>query len=167
MNMAAANGSGGPPGLGGSTQGLYSGFQQLARVYVRAGEVRDTVEQDQFNIEKYVKEVASLLADAVQATGKMFEEERMRMINMVTSVHLGGLGGGSRYPEGIMEDEVIQGLRAVNRDKGLFRQWHQKFTTVLGQVRMEYEEIVHRLAREIDFGKNMENMMNVLARRTM
>ena len=91
---------GGPPGLGGSSSGAiaYSGFghvgaagrcyTHLAQVYLRAGEVRDAVENDQLNIEKCVKEVAALLVDTVQATGKMFEEEHMRMISMVTSVHL-------------------------------------------------------------------------------
>ncbi len=38
----------------------------------------------------------------------------------------------------------------------MFKQWHQKFTTALGQVRAEYEEIVQHLAREIDMGKEME-----------
>jgi hypothetical protein len=29
---------------------------------------------------------------------------------------------------------------------------------------MEYEEIVHRLAKGIDFGKDMENILSTLAR---
>ena len=66
------------------------------------------MEQDQFNSERYFKELASLLADAVQATGKMFEEELMRMIN--TSVHPGGVLGGNRVPKGIMKHKVIQNL---------------------------------------------------------
>ncbi len=80
----AVNGGGGPLGLGGANPGAYSGcghggmavrcYQQLARVYIRAGEIRGSVEQNQLKIEKYVKEIASLLADAAQATGKMFEE---------------------------------------------------------------------------------------------
>ncbi len=64
-------------------------YSQLARVYLRAGEVRHVVESDLVNMERNVKEIASLLADAAQATGKIFEEEHMRMINMVTSVHPG------------------------------------------------------------------------------
>ncbi len=72
-----------------------------------SGEVRDVVESDLLNMEKYLKEIASLLADADQATGKIFEEEHMRMINMVTSVHPGGVGGGNRVPKGIMEHKVI------------------------------------------------------------
>ena len=46
----------------------------------------------------------------------------------------------------------------------MFRQWQQKFTTALGQVRAEYEEIVHKLAREIDLGREMENILTMLGR---
>ncbi len=60
------------------------------------------MEHDPLNMERYVKEIAGLLADAVQATGKMFEEEQIRMINVVTSMHPGGVGGGNRVPKGIM-----------------------------------------------------------------
>ncbi len=42
---------------------------------LRAGEVRDNVENDQLNIERYVEEIASLLVDLVQVAGKMLEEE--------------------------------------------------------------------------------------------
>ncbi len=49
----------------------------------------DNVEDDSINVEKYVNELASLLAETIQATGKMFEEEHLRMINMVTSIHPG------------------------------------------------------------------------------
>jgi hypothetical protein len=46
-----------------------------------------------------------------------------------------------------MEHKVIQNLRAVSGDKALFKQGHRKFTTVIGQVRSSYEEIVrgHRV----------------------
>ncbi len=80
----------------------------MARTFVRGGEVRDNFELDSINVEMYVKELASLLEDAIQATGKTFEEEHSRMINRVTSIHPG------------------------DGDKGLFRQWYQKFTTALG-----------------------------------
>ncbi len=59
---------------------------------------------------------------------------------------------------------MIQNLTAVNGDKGLFRHWHQKFTTALGQVKTEYEEIVHKLAQEIDMGRDMETVLTTLGR---
>ncbi len=57
---------------------------------------------------------------------------------------------------------MIKNLKAVSGDKMLFRHWHQKFTTALGQFRGSYEEIVHRVAREIDFGKQIETVMTTL-----
>ncbi len=95
----------------------------MARVSLRAGEVRGIIEADSINVEKYVMEIATLLSDLTKAIGKMFEEEHLRMINMVTSMHTGGLGGagGPRLTGGIIEHKAIQNLRAVNRDQGLFR----------------------------------------------
>ncbi len=74
-------------------------YSQLARVFLRAGNVRDVVESALLNTERCVTEIASLLLGAVQTTGKMFEKEHMRMINMVTSVHPGGVGGSNRVPK--------------------------------------------------------------------
>ena len=37
-----------------------------------------------------------------------------------------------------------------------------KSITALGQVKAEYEEIVHRLAREIDLGKEMEAILTMM-----
>ncbi len=57
------------------------------------------------------------------------------MINMVSAIHVGvshGSGGGVRFTRGILEPKAIQNLRAASGDKGLFRQWHQKFTNALG-----------------------------------
>ena len=133
-------------------------------VLQRAGEIKDNVEADSINVEKYVRELAAVVIDLTKASGKMFEQEHLRMINMVSAINTGGSGatGGPRFNRGIMEHKVIQNLRAVNGDKGLFRQWHQKFTTALGQVKAEYEEIVHRLAREIDLGKEMEAILTMM-----
>ncbi len=57
---------------------------------------------DSINVGKYVKELASLLADMTQATGRMFEEEHLPMINMVTSTHPRGGGGSPRFNKIIM-----------------------------------------------------------------
>ncbi len=61
-----------------------------------------------------------------------------------------------------MEHKLIQNLRAVSGDKGLFRQRHQDFTIAFGQAREGFEEIVHKLAREIDLGKDMETVLGRL-----
>ena len=61
-----------------------------------------------------------------------------------------------------MEHKVIQYFRAVNGDKSLFRQWHQKITTALGQVSGDNEEIVQRMVKEIDLGKDLEKVVTTL-----
>jgi hypothetical protein len=96
----------------------------------------------------------------------MFDEEHLGMM-MVTSIHPGEGGGGTRFNRGIMEHRVLQNLRAVSGDKGLFRQWHRKFTTALGQVRAEYEEIVHKLAREIDLEREIETVLIIFGEKRL
>ena len=157
--MAASGGPRGPPGFGGSSVGggsiPYSGFghvgtagrcyTRMARVYLRAGEVRDNVENDQLNIKKYVKEIAAVMADLTKATGRLFEQEHMRMIIIVSAINPGGFagrGGNGVTKRGIMEHKVITNLWRVNVDKSLFRQWHQRFITAVGQYGQVHEEIV-------------------------
>ncbi len=41
-------------------------------------------------MEKYVKELTVTMIDATEATGRMSEEEHVRMINMVGAIHSGG-----------------------------------------------------------------------------
>ena len=45
----------------------------MACVLLHAGEVRDNVEAGSINVEKYVKEIAALVADLTKAAGRMFE----------------------------------------------------------------------------------------------
>ncbi len=125
----------------------------MAQVLQHAVEVRDHVEGDSSSEKKYVKEMTIMVYDLIKATGGMFEQECLRMINMVSAIIPGGAGGSYRTPKGIFEHRVIQNLGAVSGGKELFRQWHQKFIAALGQVRTEYEEIVHRLAKEVDLGR--------------
>ncbi len=68
-------------------------------------------------MERYVKEFVSLLVDTIQATGKMFEEEHLRMVNMVTAINPRRKGGNGSTTRGIMRHKVITNLRCVNGDK--------------------------------------------------
>ncbi len=61
-----------------------------------------------------------------------------------------------------MDHKVIQYLRAVNGDQSLFRQWHQQITTALGQVSSGHEEIVQRMVKDIDLGKDLEKVVTTL-----
>jgi hypothetical protein len=87
---------------------------------IRAGEVRDNVEADSINVEKYVKELAALTADLSKAAGRMFEQLRLMLINMVSAIHAGGSGrsgGGVRFTRGIIKHKVTQNLWAVSGGK--------------------------------------------------
>jgi hypothetical protein len=93
-----------------------------------------------------------------KATGAMFEQDHLRFISLITSSTSGGHSGGG-FHQTVMENKVIQILRAVKGDKSLFMQWHHKFTTALGQVGGAREDAVHRLVREIDLGKEMDKVV--------
>ena len=153
-------GVGGPSGLVGGFGDV--GEARLAAGMARLQEIEQNVEHDAVNSEKYIRELSKVCGDMFRATGAMFEQEHLRFINMFTAAGSGGNGGGYKYPKAIMEHKVIQNLRAVNGDKWLFRQRHQKFTTALGQIEGSHEEIVHRLVREIDLGKEMEKVVTGL-----
>ena len=127
----------------------------------RLKEISDNVEADQLNIEKYVKELTDVVREMFMSTGSMFQQESLRVLNTLAAQGGGGYGAGGRWsPKAIMEHKVIQHLRAVNGDKSLFRQWHQKFTTALGQVHGEHEEVIQRMVKEIDLGKTWYSCFN-------
>ena len=44
-------------------------------------------------MEKYVKELTNTMIALTKGTGRMLEQEHFRMINMVTAINPGGLGG--------------------------------------------------------------------------
>ena len=128
-----SGGVGVPPGLGeggfGDVGEAAVCFQTMAKTMKRLGEIRDNVEADSINVEKYVKELSVVTRDLTKACGRMFEQEHA----MFSATRNNG-GGGGGFHRGAMEHKVIMNLRAVDGDKSIFRQWHQKFTTALGQV---------------------------------
>jgi len=132
----------------------------------RLKEIAENVESDQLNIEKYVKELTTVVREMFLSTGSMFQQESVRFSSMIAATggggYGGGHGGGSKYQKTIMEHKVIQYLRTVSGDKSLFRQWHQKFTTALGQVPGAHEEIIQRMVKEIDLGKELGKVVATL-----
>ena len=139
--------TGGPPGLEGFGEvgEARMNFNRMVKGMARLREIAENVETDQLNIEKYVKELTNVCQEMFMSVGSMFQQEHLRFFSLLAVTGGGGHGGGARFPNAIMEHKVIQYLRAVNGDKSLFRQWHQKFTTALGQISSGHEEIVQRL----------------------
>ncbi len=126
--------------------------------------MKDNVEADSINVEKYFKELAISMIDMTKARGRMFEQEPLRMINMVSAINTSGLGGGgwAGFTKGAMEHKVIMNLRMVKGDKFLFRPWHQRFVTAVGQVDGAHQEIIQHLARETDLGKELDRAVEDL-----
>ncbi len=73
-----------PPGLGGSLDGGVGGgfghlgeaglcYTKMAREVQRAGDVYD-------NVDEHVREIAALVIDLVKASGRMFEQEHLKLI---------------------------------------------------------------------------------------
>ncbi len=57
------------------------------------GEIRDYVELDGINVERYVKELTSVTLELAKAAGRVFEQEHLRLIAMITAVGGGGVYG--------------------------------------------------------------------------
>ena len=153
-----------PPGLGGfgDVGEARMNFNRMSQGMHRLKEISENVEADQLNIEKYVKELTDVVREMFMSTGSMFQQESMRLLSMLAAQGGGGYGANGRPQKTIMEYKVIQYLRAVNGDKALFRQWHQRFTTALGQVPGNHEEIIQRMVKEIDLGKELEKVVITL-----
>ncbi len=92
----------------------------MAKVTKRLTEIEDNVEADSINVKKYLKELAITMIDMTKATGRMFEQEHFRMINMVRAINPGGKGGTGFTMRRIMEHKVIMNFRMVHGGKSLF-----------------------------------------------
>jgi hypothetical protein len=124
------------------------------RFYESSGE---TAETDGRNLELYG--VATVCKQLFYIIGKTIEKEPLRFLSTITAAgSSGGVAAGQgRYTNGIMEHKVSQNLRVET--KVCSRHWHQKFTAALGQVRREYEEIVYKLVKETDLGKELDKIV--------
>ncbi len=58
----------------------------MAKVMKRLAEIMNNVEFDSINVERYVKELTNTTIDLMKATGGMFEQEHLKMINMVSAI---------------------------------------------------------------------------------
>ncbi len=60
-------------------------------------EIENSVASDSINVEKYALEVTKVSEDGCKAVGRMFQQERLRCIVMITSA---GISGGGKYTKG-------------------------------------------------------------------
>ena len=91
-------GVGVPPGLAGAGFGEVgesrANFNRMVKGMTRLKDISENVAGDQLNVEKYVKELSDVRTEMCRATACMFEQEHLRLINMLTATG----GGGSKYP---------------------------------------------------------------------
>ncbi len=95
---------------------------------------------------KYLMELAVVTMDFAKACGRMFEQEHLGFIAMLTATRTSG--GGGAFHIGVIEHNVIMNLIAVGGDKSVSRQWRHEFTTAFGHVGGVREEIVDRLVED-------------------
>ena len=88
--------------------------------------------------EDKVKEALHEMVAIVKAIGRSMEAEHLRMdghiLTRLSSMSFGS-GFGHSKSKSIMEYKVIQGLAEVSSDRSIFRQWHHKFRSAIGQSR--------------------------------
>ncbi len=82
----------GPPTFGfGHVGEAGACYAKMAQALRHAEGVRDNVEGDSINVARCVKEVTIMIYDLTKATGRMFEQEHLKMINMVSAINHGGV----------------------------------------------------------------------------
>ncbi len=69
--------------------------------------VESSVEAYVGNLERYIKEVATVTKQLFHIIGKTFEQERFRFISMITAACGGGTGGQVKFSKCTMEHKVI------------------------------------------------------------
>ncbi len=84
-----AGGVGVPPGLHQGGLGYFGQeavcFSRMSAGMERLTQSDENVENDQINIEKYVKELTSVCKELFKATGVMFEQDPVRVTPMITA----------------------------------------------------------------------------------
>ncbi len=65
-------------------------FQTMAKAMRRLGEIRDNVESDSINVDRYLKELAFMTMDPTKARGRMFDHEHLMFIAMLSATRISG-----------------------------------------------------------------------------
>ncbi len=60
-------------------------FSRMSAGTDRLSQIEENVENDQLDIDKYVKELTSVCREMFKATGTMFEQDHLRFISTTTA----------------------------------------------------------------------------------
>ena len=76
-----------PPGLDGfgDVGEARLNFNRMSQGMHRLKEIAENVESDQLNIEKYVKELTTVVREMFLSTGSMFQQENVRFFSMIAA----------------------------------------------------------------------------------
>ena len=81
-----------PPGLDGfgDVGEARLNFNRMSQGMHRLKEIAENVESDQLDIEKYVKELTTVVREMFLSTGSMFQQENVRVFSMIAATGGGG-----------------------------------------------------------------------------
>ncbi len=85
-------------------------YKEMVRGMKRFKDIENNMATDSINMEKYVKELSKVCWDMSRTTGAMFEQEHLRLINMMVATACGGNGRGHKFNERVMENKIMKGL---------------------------------------------------------
>ena len=64
-------------------------------------------------------------------------------------------GGFMRNP---LESKTINNLKPLTGDKGMFRQWNQKFISAVYTINNEYGDAMKNIEKELDMGSKTDEV---------
>ena len=121
-------------------------------------------EADSRDTDEVLKDALKEICAAIRRIGFALDTEHLRIDSRVlhglSQENLGSPPGLGPRNKSIMEYKVIQGLAKVSSDKSIFRQWHQKFMSAIGQVNGRYSIMIEEMVKLIDLGKSIDKVLD-------
>ena len=145
----------------------------LSHLRSGAGQVQTNLEELETKVKnELVGGVAAKMSQNEQTVSGLagsiaLVEQKVNALEMIftgisnAGMSIGGGKGGDRT-RGILEYKAMQFLKPLSGDKGLFRQWHQKFVSAAYTVKEEFGELLKKLAMELDVGIKMDDLRKII-----
>ena len=112
--------------------------------------------------DEVVKTSLVTIREVFTAIGMNIEGEYARIVKLIDDKVANSTGYVGKSAKGIMEYKVMQHLKVVTGDKGMFRQWHMKLMSAISQVKKEYGVMLEDLVKHIDLGKPVDKVLDEL-----